>query len=254
MSRSPLSKWAGALGKSLWVRTNLLTWVSLLLLQTPAIAADAPPTKASAAVQEMGVVVLKCGEDGVPVFIDDQPVGVTPLPGPWTLPAGRHEIEVRPKGGAPAKASVEITAGGREEVELLKAVAGVTPKTAEREIEVIYVGAGFPLATAGYVTAGVGVAALATGVVLGLSASGSAEDARNYDRQAPGNDRVGLAAFIDDTEQAAFHANIAYGVGLVTALAGVAMVLLASDGPLSRKPVPVKVVPIHGGAALGGSF
>ncbi len=232
---------------------------TLLLSALPCLAQEAP-TEAPAAPetpppeQKMSLLELTTSAEGAQVFIDGELVGQTPLPGPWTLPAGTHEIELRPVRGEPARATVEVEAGARARVTLLEHVPVAAPVEApkEREVRVVHTGPGFSLATAGYVTAGVGVAAVGAGVAFGIIAQGAADDAAALDRRDAGNSRADLQALVDDVDGAAFAANLLYGVGAVAALAGVTMVVLASDGPLA--PQRIEVRPTAGGAALGGTF
>ncbi len=257
-----------------WTMRALIL-ASFALAATPASAqpapgapADAPPTAApvvDAPVADeaaparalpprtMGTLQLDAARDGVPVIVDGVDIGRTPLPGPWTLPPGPHTVVLRPEGASPEKYEVQIPAGGEVRLEVLTQAAAPAPVVApEPAVEVVHTGPGFSLATAGYVAAGIGVAALGAGVYLGLDAQSTADEAADLDRRDPRNSRADLEALADDADAAALWANVAYGVGGVALLGGAAMILLASDGPLSR--APVRVTPLPAGAAVGGSF
>lgn len=203
----------------------------------------------------MGTVRLEGGPVGVPVFIDGEAAGISPLPGPWTLTAGAHSVELRPAGASPIVRAVQVEAG-REVRVVLGAVSAARPQLVEPEGAADGVasggaaGPGFSLATAGYVTAGVGLAAVGAGVALGLMADGLAADALAV--QPPEGTRAEQMKLVDDADAAAFWANVAYGAGGVLVVSGVAMALLASDGPLGD--APVSVVPTAGGAVVVGSF
>lgn len=214
----------------------------MLALALPAAAVSAPAA---------GTLRLETGARGAPVLIDGAPAGNAPLPGPWTLPPGQHTVEIRAPGQPPAKATVTIVAGQEARVELLAKAAPVQQAVAVAPSErVVYTGAGFPLATAGYITAGVGLAAGATAVLFGLNANSKAEEARNLDKSDPSHTRAQQLELVDQADRAALLANVTAGVGIVAGVAGISMVLLASDGPLGG----LSLTPAPGGAGLAGTF
>lgn len=241
-----------------------MRWLILIfVVASPVSAQDAPaeqpaevpaaaPAEPPAPPQTMGTLLLESGATGADVAIDGIVVGQVPLPGPWTLPPGPHTIEVRPAGGEKAKAKVDVTAGQATTVKLLEKGEAAAVVVPERQVIVKPVGPGFSLAMAGYVTAGVGLVAVGAGVFFGLDASSSADDANAYATDDPDNDRAGLQALVDDSQQSAFRANLAWGVGGVALLAGAAMVVLASDGPL--KPRRVTARPMANGGVLRWTF
>lgn len=209
------------------------------------------PTSGWAAPTQTGTLSLKTGATGAPVAIDGQVVGVAPLPGPWTLPAGEHTIEVRPKGGAPEQVTVTVVAGQTSEVELARqAVAPVPEVPVGPRERVVHTGAGFSLATAGYITTGVGLAVGATALLFGLNANSKADEARKLDKADPANERSDQLALVDEADRAALIANVSLGLGSVLTVAGVSLVLLAADGPLG----PLSVAPAPGGLTVGGAF
>jgi hypothetical protein len=196
----------------------------------------------------MGTIQIESGVHGAQVQVGEQVVGITPMPGPWTMAPGVHRVVVSAKGHKTFSARVRVAAGRLTVVPVF--VKPPTKKVAPKVIHrTVYTGAGFSLAWAGYLSAGVGLAAVGTGVVFGLAADTHAEDARAVDRQDPNNTRAGLQQLIDDADQAAFTANLLYGVGAVAIVSGVAMALLAGDGPFG-----LTVAPTANGAAIGGRF
>lgn len=213
-------------------------------------AADPPAADAPAAPQTMGTLIIEA-EDGTEVRVDDAVIGKTPLPGPWTLSPGTHTVELRPASGAPTVKQITVEGGQRVEI----ALGGEKP--AEKPVEPEKVpaealatppppaGPGFSLAMGGYIAAGLGLAVVGTGAVLGLQADGLAAEARDLDRAS--NDRADQQDLVDQADGAAFWANVSYGAGGVLLLSGAAMILLASDGPLSVAPAP-------GGAVVEGRF
>lgn len=229
------------------------TALALCLLPLPTLAAPAANGAAAVAPREMGTVRLVGAGAGVPIFIDGKPAGETPLPGPWTLPAGAHTIELRPAGGQPVTREVQVVAGQEAQV-VLGSVRAAPPPSPRGEdppaVDAVSSGPPFSLATAGYITAGVGLAAIGAGVALGLAADGAAEDA--FAVAPPDGTRAEQQARVDDADAMAFWANVAYGAGGVLLVGGAAMALLASDGPLGDDTM--SLVPTGQGAALVGAF
>jgi hypothetical protein len=200
---------------------------------------------------ETGTVRLDTRHVGAQVLIDGAVVGVAPLPGPWALPVGQHKIEVRPAGQAPLVETVQVAAGQEVRVALAPAAARSDAEAGPVRTAVVHTGAGFSLATAGYVTFGVGAAAGITAVLFGLGAQSKADDAAALDRTNPSNTRASQLALSDEAERSALWANVLGGVGVVAGLSGVAMVLLASDGPFGDG---FSVAPTPGGVVFGGAF
>ena len=97
----------------------------------------------------------------------------------------------------------------------------------------------------------VGAAAGITAVLFGLGAQSKADEAAALDRTNPSNTRATQLALSDEAERSALWANVLGGVGVVAGLSGVAMVLLASDGPLGDG---FSVAPTPGGVVFGGAF
>jgi hypothetical protein len=67
---------------------------------------------------EPGRLALRTNADGASVLVDGKEVGRTPLASALSLPAGRHVVTVERSGYEPAERSVEVTAGGRQELEI----------------------------------------------------------------------------------------------------------------------------------------
>lgn len=232
-----------------------------MLLPPPAVAQTAPDGAAEPAPADdrsKGTLVIDSAA-GLQVRIDDEVIGSTPLPGPWTLEPGEHVVELRPATGAPTVRNITVAAGQRVTLELrgpepadpAPQSAKPAPKPAAPVPDEALAeapppaGPGFSLATGGYVAAGLGLAGVGAGVFLGLTADGHAADARDLDRAS--HDRRDLQDLVDQADSAAFWANVSYGAGGVLLLGGAAMILLATDGPLGIAPTP-------GGAMIEGRF
>jgi hypothetical protein len=226
----------------------------------PAWSGEGPAAPASAAAPapaaQMGTLLLRTGVDGAPILLDGKEIGRTPLPGPWTVAPGHHRIVVRPPSVAPAAADFDVAAGGTATVELLGQPQAAAPAGGPEDEapapRVVRTGPGFPLATAGYVTAGVGLAALGAGTFFALSARSKADDARGYDRQDPSHHRADLDRMIADVDRADFYGKVFLGTGAVALLGGAALVFFASDGPFASHGTVV--APTANGAVIEGRF
>lgn len=174
----------------------------------------------SGAAPAMGTIVVLDAPDGQAVTVDGAVIGQTPLPGPWTVAPGAHEVAV----GDRAQ-TVQVAAGKQAQVRYGGAPAPKVEAKPAVEPAVRAASAPFPVAKAGYVGAGIGVAAIGAGVFFGLQSSDDPSE----------------------SERSAVFANICYGVGGVLLLGGAAMIFWGSDGPFTASVTP-------GGAVLGGRF
>lgn len=170
-----------------------------------------------ATAAETGTIVIQGAPTGETVQVDGAPIGQVPLPGPWTLSAGSHDVKIGDR-----SQTVTVPAGKEITVAYAAAAAPAPEKTA---VAVATTADRFPVATAGYVGAGLGLAAIGAGVFFGLQSSDDPSEA----------------------ERSAVFANICYGIGGVLIAGGAAMIVWGSDGPLSASLTP-------GGAVIGGRF
>lgn len=167
-----------------------------------------------------GTLIIQGAPDGETVIIDGAAVGQIPLPGPWTIEAGSHEVKI----GARTQ-TVQVQAGKQVAVAYGAAPAPPPTVTKAEPPKAVTAGERFPVATAGYVGAGVGLAAIGAGVFFSLQSSDDPSEA----------------------ERSAVLANICYGMGGVLLAGGAAMIIWGSDGPFSASATP-------GGAVIGGRF
>ena len=182
------------------VLPTLMLWISIA-----AAAWGAPAT---------GTVLIEGAPDGSAVLIDGQSVGETPLPGPWTLPVGEHQVKI----GDRAQ-QVTVAAGAQVAVNYAAKAAVAPPAAAPADR--------FAVVTAGYVGAGLGALAVGAGLFFGLS---EADD-------------------VSEEEANAVFAKIGYGIGGVLLAGGAAMIIWGDDGASS-----VGVAPTLNGAVIGGRF
>ncbi len=227
--------------------------LALCFVAAPVVSAAAEPEAATPKdpppPQEMGVVVIKAVKVDAEVKIDGEAVGTTPVPGPWTLSAGSHTVEVDGK-----VSKVSVTAGGRHVLNF--GTERVAPERVApapvRESRIVHTGPGFSLTKAGYALGGVGVLALGAGIYFGLDATDLADQASGLDRADAGNSRADQRALSDDAERSAFLSNVSLGFAGAAILGSAAMIVLASDSPLSGKPVYITPTPV--GVSVGGLF
>ena len=212
----------------------------------PTVSAEKAPAQTSPK-RTMGSVTVRTAKEGVPIYIDGELVGLSPLPGPWMIPVGAHEIEARPEGAPPDKRAVEIAAGDDVPIDLL-----VSPPKSNRPMpaRVVRTGPGFSLSTAGYVAGGVGIAAGIASAIFGAGTLSSLDDAQGYDRTEAGHDRAGYRDIEHGAERSAFLANVSAGVAVTSLAVGTLLILLADDRPDGQ----VTVSPSAAGAAVGGRF
>jgi hypothetical protein len=189
-----------------------------------------------------GLLALTIDRPGSQILVDGQPVGVSPLASPLSLPQGLHKLEVRPDDGGKAhEEMVTITAGSTTSTRVT--LGGVVaPEPA---------GQGISGRTWSYIIMGTGAAVLATGGVFGLlanGANGDLEDCRKSETCARTDAELDKA---DAVKSKALLTDVMLGSGLAIAGAGLAVFFL-SDDPGSAPPVTV--TPTIGGAAAVGRF
>jgi hypothetical protein len=168
---------------------------------------------------------------------DQQLVQVPPLeaaPGPEPLPTLR---------GAPGTSGAPgVAAAGAE---------AIPPAAASARWLGLH-----PLQTAGVLTAGGGVLALGTGVVLGLLAQGKDDDAS--ERCVPSCLDRDSAELNEDARSLATAANISYGIGALALTTGAVLYFAGSrqagDEPTSGWRVSPRLAKSSQGLLLEGSF
>ena len=148
--------------------------------------------------------------DGATVFLDGFPAGTTPRERPIATAAGPHAIELRKDGHSSARREVTLAAGASERLELYLVPLGEEGGGLGR--------------TFGFVSAGVGAAALGTAIFFHVQSLGSADEANQLNRE-------GLD-FTDAKERSLSEigtARILYGVAGVAAV-GATVLFLTSGG------------------------
>jgi tetratricopeptide (TPR) repeat protein len=173
-------------------------------------------------------IVITGGPEGATILIDGEDHGRTPRPDPISVAPGNHQVEIVREGHRPFEAMVSVAAGRSVEVEAVldEDVAG---------------GDGPPLVP--IILWGAGGAAVVAGAVLGGIALGKANGADTSD----GSDA-------DSARGLALGADIAIGVGVLAAGAGLLVYLLSSGDDESDVALTPAVGPGFAGAMARGSF
>ena len=82
-------------------------------------------------------------------------------------------------------------------------------------------------------------------------ANAAADDARALDPADPKNTRAAQRALMADAERDALKTNVLGGLSGIAVMSGVALLLLATDGPLGGD---IAVLPTTDGLGVGGVF
>ncbi len=174
-------------------------------------------------------IVVTGGPEGATILVDGEDRGRTPRPDPIAVEPGSHQVEIVLEGYRPFEAMVSVAAGRSVDVEaVLEEDTGAE---------------GVPLVP--IILWGAGGAAVIAGAILGGVALGKANGADTSD----GPDA-------DSARGLALGADIAIGVGVLAAGAGLLVYLLSGDddGEGDEVAISPAVGPGFAGAMARGSF
>lgn len=179
-------------------------------------------------------IVVTGGPEGATILIDGEDHGRTPRPDPIAVSPGSHQVEIVREGYRPFEAMVSVAAGRSVDVAV----------TMEEEAVVVGGESSGPPLVPILLWAG-GGAAIVAGAVLGGIALGKANGADTSD----GPDA-------DSARGLALGADIAFGVGILAAGAGLLVFLLSGDDRDDEDDVALSpaVGPGFAGAMARGSF
>jgi hypothetical protein len=193
-----------------------------------------------------GVAVGSLAVTAVPgpaaVFVGGEPRGTTPVK--LELPPGAYVVEVRQAGLRPYRAQVSVVAGVLTELNADLTPPPPPPAAPERG----------RLGVATWATWGVAVAALATGVALGVTELGTQSD---YNAIAPSTraDVDRMRSLRDRGDRLALGADVALGVGGAAVIA--AAILTYRDlrlGRAERRPAAQQLTVGPGGVSLAWTY
>ncbi len=222
---------------------------------------------------EVGTLLVRSAEEGAEVFIDDISRGSTPLPGPISIPRGRHRVQVKKDGFVARVVTTQVTKGELQ-IEDVALVPSADFATAYKERnQKMRLGA--------YIASGAAVAALAAAVIVDRAVAEPRYQKEFLPRQRAltaiyqGGGSVDANSFTDPTERAcsadptACRAELGQiGSGLTTlqvvswALVGVTAVSagfatyfwLSGDNPNRYAQVVGMITPEGGTVGVVGSF
>ena len=192
------------------------------------------------------------------VLIDGQSMGA-PSEGPFRVEPGSHDVRVVAQGREPHVQHVIVPAGQTVEVAPVLAPFGTGNRVPQTVTTPPPSGRGSSsLDTWGYVTGGIGLALLGTGIAMGVLADQAADDANNL---SPGqHDRAEHDALISDSDTYATVADVGLIVGGAAVATGITLIVVdavSSSGPsAANAPAPKFIVSptlVPGGAFAGAT-
>ena len=162
--------------------------------------------------KRVGRLSITINADGAEIFVDDQPVGVSPLPTTVLLNVGRHRVYARAADGAALTQVIDIAGGDMRELKLVLKATPVKPE--ERRPTAMPMSFKRKLAIASWGTSGaLLIGALATGVI----ATGKFDDRKaELKKELPDQKKLGTLG--DSATSLALTADLLGGL----AIAGVA--------------------------------
>ncbi|MBO6935962.1 MAG: PEGA domain-containing protein [Deltaproteobacteria bacterium] len=177
-------------------------------------------------------IVVTGGPEGATILIDGEDHGRTPRPDPIAVSPGSHQVEIVLEGYRPFEAAVSVAAGRSVDVTVAmeEEVGGSVDSGPPLVPIILWAGGG---------------AAIVAGAILGGIALGKANGADTSD----GSDA-------DSARGLALGADIAFGVGILAAGAGLLVFLLSGDDDEADDDVALTpaVGPGFAGAMARGTF
>ncbi|MEE2789674.1 MAG: hypothetical protein VX589_20205 [Myxococcota bacterium] len=195
--------------------------------ETPAKPDGDAVKKTTKAAAPITALKVSCAQSNTEVLIDGTSVGTLPLPGPWVVKAGSHQVEFRSQ-GRPAK-TVQVTAapGVESTVDCSPTNAALSGDQASsgpskyRWAPMTTSDVGFGVAIAGLVSLGIGA-------WYGRESVKRADEAAAMRiRQTYRRDFERLA---DLSESSALAANLSFGIGTAALIGGLAMAFFGEGG------------------------
>jgi hypothetical protein len=227
------------------------------------IVIDATSNVAGLEVKRDGVA-LGHAEFGLPIPVDPGPHVVSataPKKKDWSAPVtvAAKEADARVTvtlADEPAPAVAEATGSAAAALPVAPEAASAPKEPPSTPPDQVSSSNGAGLRTAGWVTAGVGVAGLAVGAVFGLIAKSKNDSALSNDgcsgSKCTGPNAQAGAAASSDANSAATVSTIAFIAGGVVAATGFALVIFAPSGPAVH--VTPAVGSGYGGLTAFGQF
>ena len=201
-----------------------------------------------------GSLVVKGSPVGAEVMLSGARMGTLPQVVKVELKVGRYEVAVVMDGFEAETRTMSVVAGQQVTWEVALKATATTPLVVEKKP------AGSDLRTPGWITAGVGLAAVAGGIGMFVWADGAANDldALNQDPGRLG-ELGGYPAYETEYSEAESNYNagriggwVLTGVGAAAVVAGVVMIALPAQKG-EPETSSISVLPLRGGGLLNGT-
>ena len=186
----------------------------------------APKKTQSATKSSQSFIQFVCSQNKVTVRLAGRVVGMLPLPGPWLVQPGSHEVEFRSGQNVIKTLKVMVRSGMTETASCEDAQPVLTASqraalTRYRWAPVTISDIGLGIAVAGLVSIGIGA-------WYGLESKERSDEATKMRiRETYRRDFQRLA---DMAEESALTANLSYGIGAAGLIAGLAMAFFGEGG------------------------
>ena len=226
--------------KSLMYFTTGVLLLYVFQIYTPSMSYAAPhqedqretsskQTKSKARTWAMSIVHINSDIKGAMVWIDARRIGKIPLPGPWTVPAGRHVIKVA-QGKWSKVTTLNMKAGRVYKADLYQQEHPIEePPEVKIKVKTLHPGAGFKLPTAGYLLISTGLATLGYAVYEHLDAQSLRDTSHSLDDDKDQKKRL---AIMNDVDTQILRSRIAYGLAGLSIISGIAYTLWGRGGLL----------------------
>jgi len=189
-----------------------------------------------------GLVNITTDKPGYRIFIDGKLVGVTPLPGVWTLPVGKHVVRAQDPAGKTDLVDVLVVAGKKQELVWPRApVGGTGLKVKKKPMR----WAAWSIADVGVATTVSGVVAIGLGALLGQRSLALATEASDMNIRT--NFRRDFERLSGQAEDMALGANISFGIGAVAIIGGLTLAIFGDGGVVALSADDDEATVIIGG-------
>ncbi|MEE2645078.1 MAG: hypothetical protein VYD19_09105 [Myxococcota bacterium] len=167
-------------------------------------------------------------------YLDNKLIARLPMPGPWTLPVGRYQLELR-DGSWRSKRAIEIQAGKRLTLDLRRIPAGMAGVEEKGPVEIRYAPPPFPLYETSYGLLGIAALTLGLAAYFHFDAIQIAEEARSFGRDQRRSDQDFL---VNEAESQLARARVSYGLSVTTLIGGLSYLLFSKEGLLKQQDGP----------------
>ena len=169
--------------------------------------------------------ILVQGPAGYRVTVDGVYVGEAPLPGPWAVSIGQHQVVFSKEGQPSGEVTVDVVAG-----QVARAVW--PPKTTANDAsDDDEMGWSFPKwtkADAGFASAIAGLVVVGMGVSFGMRSQALADEAAKMNIRE--TYRADFVRLTNQAEDASLAANLSYGIGAAALIGGLTVAIFGDGG------------------------